>query len=171
MRPPVPQQAAADVPADTDLDYMDEVASRALGNPPSPGVPAPAPEPPPGAAAGFIGRAAAHAHMGSRLSDAERMVLLKRGVLRVAHLFSKEQVVYNDNVLKALRALDRRLAAVPGLLATTEADVAGLGDAVDRLTAEMTELHRLVDEGGRRQQALAEELAALRARIDAAPPE
>jgi hypothetical protein len=80
-------------------------------------------------------------------------------------------VVYNDNVLKALRALDRRLAAVPGLLATAEADVAGLGDAVDRLTSEMAELRRLVDEGGRRQQALAGELAALRARIDAALPE
>jgi ABC-type transporter Mla subunit MlaD len=88
-------------------------------------------------------------------------------VLRVAHLFSKEQVVYNDNVLKALRALDRRLAAVPGLLATTEADLADLGDAMDRLAGEMADLRRLVEEGGRRQQALAEEVAALRARVDA----
>jgi hypothetical protein len=154
------------VTADTDLDYMDEVASRALGNPPSPGVPAPA-EPPPGAAAGFIGRAAVHAHMGSNLPEAERMLLLKRGVLRIAHLFSKEQVVYNDNVLKALRTLDRRLAAVPGLLATTEADLAGLGDAVDRLNRDMAELRRLVDEGGDRLRVLAEEIAALRSRVDA----
>ena len=147
---------------------MDEVASRALGNPPTPGVPAPPPEPPPGAAAGFIGRAAAHAHMGTELSDAERMLLVKRGVLRIAHLFSKEQVVYNDNVLKALRALDRRLAAVPGLLATAEADLGGLADAVDRLTREVADLRRAVDEGARREQALAAEIAALRA--GAEPP-
>jgi hypothetical protein len=170
MRPPVPQPAPADVTADGDLDYMDEIASRALGNPPSPGVRAPAPDPPPGAAAGFIGRAAVHAHMGSRLSESERMLLFKRGVLRIAHLFSKEQVVYNDNVLKALRVLDRRLAAVPGLLATAEADLADLGDSVDRLSREMAELRRAVDEGGRRQQALAEELAALRARVDTPQP-
>jgi hypothetical protein len=170
MRPPVPQPATADVTADADLDYMDEIASRALGNPPSPGVPAAAPEPPAGAAAGFIGRAAAHAHMGNELSEAERMLLFKRGVLRIAHLFSKEQVVYNDNVLKALRALDRRLAAVPGLLATAEADLADLGDSVDRLGREMAELRRAVDEGGRRQQALADELAALRARVDTLQP-
>jgi len=155
---------------DTDLDYMDEVASRALGNPPAPGAPAPPPEPPPGAAAGFIGRAAAHAHMGTRLSDAERMLLVKRGVLRIAHLFSKEQVVYNDNVLKALRTLDRRLAAMPGLLAATEEEVAGLADAVDRLTAEMSDLRRAVEEGARRQQALAEEIAALRAGVDTPQP-
>jgi septal ring factor EnvC (AmiA/AmiB activator) len=158
------------VTAETDLDYMDEVASRALGNPPSPGSRAPAAEPPAGAAAGFIGRAAAHAHMGGDLSDGERMLLVKRGVLRVAHLFAKEQVVYNDNVLKALRALDRRLAAVPALLATAEADLDGLAQAVDRLTAEMSELRRAVDEGGRSRQALAEEIAALRARLDAAQP-
>jgi uncharacterized protein involved in exopolysaccharide biosynthesis len=108
--------------------------------------------------------------MGSRLSEAERMLLFKRGVLRIAHLFSKEQVVYNDNVLKALRALDRRLAAVPALLATAEADLADLGDSVDRLSREMAELHRAVDEGGRRQQALADELAALRARVDTLQP-
>lgn len=155
--------------ADSDLDYMDEVASRALGRPPSPGAPAPAPEPAPGAAAGFIGRAAAHAHMGSRLSDAERLLLFKRGVLRIAHLFSKEQVVYNDNVLKALRVLDRRLAAVPGLLATAEADLGDLGDAVDRLALEMAELRRAVDECGSRQQQLAAELAALRDRVDSPP--
>ena len=164
----MPQQAAADVTVQADLDYMDEVASRALGNPPAPGVPAPPPEPPPGAAAGFIGRAAAHAHMGTRLSDVERMLLVKRSVLRVAHLFSKEQVVYNDNVLRALRALDRRLAAVPGLLATAEADLGGLTDAVDRLTREVGDLRRAVDEGARRHQALAEEIAALRAGVD--PP-
>ncbi|HEX6492446.1 MAG TPA: hypothetical protein VF112_02980, partial [Candidatus Dormibacteraeota bacterium] len=164
----MPQPAAADVTVQADLDYMDEVASRALGNPPTPGAPAPAPEPPPGAAAGFIGRAAAHAHMGTRLSDAERMLLLKRGVLRLAHLFSKEQVVYNDNVLKALRALDRRLAPVPGLLATAEADLGGLADTMDRLTREVADLRRSVDEGARRQQALAEEIAALRAGVD--PP-
>ena len=155
--------------ADSDLDYMDEVAARALGNPPTPGVPAPALEPPPGAAAGFIGRAAAHAHMGSRLSDAERLLLFKRGVLRIAHLFSKEQVVYNDNVLKALRVLDRRLAAVPGLLATAEADLGELGDAVDRLTTEMAELRRAVEECGVRQRALAAELAALRVGVDTPP--
>jgi septal ring factor EnvC (AmiA/AmiB activator) len=155
---------------DTDLDYMDEVASRALGNPPAPGVPAPSPEPPPGAAAGFIGRAAAHAHMGTRLSDAERMLLVKRGVLRIAHLFSKEQVVYNDNVLKALRTLDRRLAAMPGLVAAAEEEVAGLADAVDRLTAEMSDLRRAVEEGARRQQALAEQIAALRAGVDTPQP-
>jgi len=164
----VPQPAATDVTVQADLDYMDEVASRALGNPPTPGAPAPPPEPPPGAAAGFIGRAAAHAHMGTELSDDERMLLVKRGVLRIAHLFSKEQVVYNDNVLKALRALDRRLAAVPGLLATAEADLGGLADAVDRLTREVADLRRVVDEGARRQQALAEEIAALRAGVD--PP-
>jgi cell division protein FtsB len=164
----VPQPAATDVTVQADLDYMDEVASRALGNPPTPGVPAPPPEPPPGAAAGFIGRAAAHAHMGTQLSDAERMLLVKRGVLRIAHLFSKEQVVYNDNVLKALRALDRRLAAVPGLLATAEADLGGLADAVDRLTREVADLRRAVDEGARREQALVAEMAALRA--GAEPP-
>ncbi len=155
--------------AETDLDYMDEVASRALGRPPSPAAPAPAAEPPAGAAAGFIGRAAAHAHMGAGLSDGERMLLVKRGVLRVAHLFAKEQVVYNDNVLKALRTLDRRLAAVPALLATAEADLDGLTHAVDRLTAEMSELRRAVDEGERSRRALAEEIAALRARLDATP--
>lgn len=155
--------------ADTDLDYMDEVASRALGNPPSPGVRAPAPEPEPGVAVGFIGHAAAHAHMGGGRSDMKRMLLLKRGVLRIARLFASEQVVYNDSVLKALRVLDRRLAAVPVLLATAEAGVADLGDAVDRLSGEMADLRRLVDEGGRRQKALAEEVAALRARVDASP--
>ncbi|MGH7749660.1 MAG: hypothetical protein ACREQ5_33575, partial [Candidatus Dormibacteria bacterium] len=111
-----------------------------------------------------------HAHMGSRLSEAERMLLFKRGVLRIAHLFSKEQVVYNDNVLKALRSLDRRLAAVPGLLATAEADLAGLADSVDHLTRDMAGLRHAVEEGGRRQQALAEEIAALRARVDAPQP-
>jgi len=164
----VPEPAAADATADADLDYMDEVASRALGNPPTAGVPAPEAEPPSsGAVAAYIGRAAGHAHMGSRLSDAERLLLVKRGVMRVANLFAKEQVVYNDSVLKALRALDRRLAAVPGLLASTEADLADLADTVDRLAAEMTELRRLVEEGARRQEALAEELAALRAGVDA----
>jgi len=158
------------VTVDTDLDYMDEVASRALGRPPSPGVPAPAAEPPAGAAAGFIGRAAAHAHMGADLSDGERMLLVKRGVLRVAHLFAKEQVVYNDNVLKALRTLDRRLAAVPALLATAEADLAGLGDAVDRLAGELSGLRRAVEESGRRQEELAAEITALRARVEASHP-
>jgi septal ring factor EnvC (AmiA/AmiB activator) len=108
--------------------------------------------------------------MGGDLSDGERMLLVKRGVLRVAHLFAKEQVVYNDNVLKALRALDRRLAAVPVLLATAEADLDGLAESVDRLTGEVTELRRAVEDGGRRQQALTEEIAALRARVDALQP-
>jgi hypothetical protein len=169
MPPTVPQPAATNVTADADLDYMDEVASRALGNPPTAGVPAPAAEPPPGAAAGYIGRAAAHAHMGTELSEAERLLLFKRGVLRLAHLFSKEQVVYNDNVLKALRALDRRLAAVPGLLATAEADLADLGDTVDRLSREMVELREVAEEQGRRQQALAEQLAGLRAMVEPPP--
>jgi hypothetical protein len=167
----VPEPATADAFADADLAYMEEVASRALGNPPSPGFPAPEPEPPPsGAVAGYIGRAAAHAQMGRNLSlESERLVLLKRGVLRIAHLFSKEQVVYNESVVSALRILDRRLAAVPLLLAATEADLGDLDGAVDRLAAEVTELRRLVEECGRRQQALAEELAALRAGIDAPP--
>jgi hypothetical protein len=166
----VPEPATADVPADADLAYMEEVASRALGNPPAAGFPAPEPEAQPsGAAAGFIGRAAVHANMGRDLSHEERLLFLKRGVLRLAHLFSKEQVVYNENVLLALRALDRRLAAVPALLATTEADLGDVDDAVDRLTGEVAELRGLVEECGRRQQALAEELAALRAGIDAPP--
>lgn len=162
----MPSPADADVTAGADLDYMDEVASRALGNPPTPGLPAPPPEPPPGAAAGYIGRAAAHAHMGTDLSDAERLLPVKRGVLRLAHLFSKEQVVYNDNVLRALRALDRRLAAVPGLLAGAEADLSDLGDSVDRLSREIAGLREVVEEQGRRQQALAAEIAELRAGAD-----
>jgi hypothetical protein len=57
---------------------------------------------------------------------------------------------------------------VPGLLAGAEEEVAGLADAVDRLTAEMSDLRRAVEEGARRQQALAEEIVALRVRVD--PP-
>jgi flagellar biosynthesis regulator FlaF len=166
----VPEPATADAPADADLAYMEEVASRALGNPPSPGFPLPEAEPvSSGAVAGHIGRAAAHAQMGRNLSESERLLLVKRGVLRIAHLFSKEQVVYNHSVLSALRLLDRRLAAVPALLAAAEADLGDVDRALDRLTGEVAELRRLVEDCGRRQQALAEELAALRSEIDAPP--
>jgi N-acyl-D-aspartate/D-glutamate deacylase len=167
---PVPEPATADAPTDADLAYMEEVASRALGNPPAAGFPTPETEPPgSGAVAGHIERAAAHAHMGRDLTESERLLALKRGVLRVANLFAKEQVVYNESVVSALRLLDRRLAAVPVLLATAEADLGDLDGAVDRLAGEVVELRRLVEECGRRQQTLAEELAALRAGIDAPP--
>lgn len=166
----MPEPATVDAPTDADLAYMEEVASRALGNPPAPGFPTPEAEPPSsGAVAGYIDRAAGHAHMGRDLSESERLVAVKRGVLRVANLFAKEQVVYNESVVSALRIIDRRLAAVPALLASAEADLGDLDGAVDRLAGEVAELRRLVEECGRRQQALAEELAALRAGTDAPP--
>ncbi|HZB97803.1 MAG TPA: hypothetical protein VE219_04315, partial [Candidatus Sulfotelmatobacter sp.] len=150
----------------TVIDYMEEVASRALGNPATDRCE-------PSSARVFTEQAAAHTQMGRNLAPQERMRWAKKLVLRVAHLFSKEQVVFNEKTVDALREVDATLRAAHQQSAAAQLRASLLDERIDTLERDglggvrsaIDGIARSLEGIARTQEAMRAELSMVRSRL------
>jgi len=142
---------------------MDEVASRALG----------APYRDDGLAAYGTGArdtgigvatdyAAQHAQMGTVLGPGTRFRFVKRILLRLAHLITKDQVAYNTAVIDALRSSEQHVQRLQALLATVDLN-RQIGE--ERINRDADAIRAAVREISRRRDADRGELQVQRARV------
>lgn len=121
---------------------------------------------------GWVDRAQAHTQMGRRLAQSGRLRVAKRAILRIAHLFSQEQIVFNESVVHALTetgeeiaATQSRVASALGRVAAYESTVAELQTtlrATESVLADREERFGLAEE---RTATLTAELTGLRASL------
>jgi SAM-dependent methyltransferase len=106
--------------------------------------------------------AAQHSHMGTVLGPGARFGLVKRALLRVTRLITRDQVAYNAAVVEALQSAEQQLLRLQALIAT--ADVSReVGD--ERITRDADAVRAAVREMARRREADRAELQLQRARV------
>jgi SAM-dependent methyltransferase len=151
---------------------MDEISVRALGTL-GPGGPPASIDP-------YLVAAEAHREAGLRLAEPTRMSFFKKMVLRVAHLFTSEQALYNNAALDALRVLgqgvdalqvdmNRRANLAQATVASIDLAVQdarqGSEEAVDALRTSINSLAEQVAALGRGRAADRSELSVQRALV------
>jgi len=122
-------------------EYIDEVASRALGETPSLETSFQSTKVGQMSRANFhIDNAEANAHMGTVIEEGIRFTRLKQLILRATRFLTVHQVEYNRSIVQALRSLEGTDPASAGIEATMAAVADQTKEELDQLRALVLQL-------------------------------
>ena len=107
-------------------------------------------------------RAAGHAHMGTVLGPGARFGFVKRALLRVTRIITRDQVTYNAAVLEALQSAEQQLLRLQAVIATADVN-REVGD--ERISRDADAMRGAVRELARRREEDRAELQHQRARV------